>query len=459
VTDVPVEFPVAPAPAGRAERADEVLLAFAGPDAQRRMTVFFRLIMVIPHAIVLYALGIAADVVLVISWFAALFTGRVPAGLADFLVGYLRWNGRVTAYIWLLTDAYPPFALADEDYPVRVSVTPGRLNRLTVLFRFIVAIPAFIVATVAGWGVGIAALVIWLIVLIAGRMPDTLFQALAAILRYLIRLQGYWLLLTATYPGGLFGDQPGAGLPAAGAADPGASPPGGPESAAQPAAAWAPPTAPPQSGAPPEYGTPPQYGEAGPTQSAVAEPGYGQPPAYRAEPGSPAPAAAHWRLVLSSGARKLVGFFLVLGAAAFVAYIVLTAVLANKAGSQANAVNQVSQAHTSLVKKVNALQADTAACQGNISCVTKLDGKAADAFLAFNSALSSTAMPDSASASASQKLQHDTSRIAADLRSLSHATSASQYQQTLASSGLQQALTEFGADYQGLGVALGAVKG
>ena len=216
---------------------------------------------------------------------------------------------------------------------------------------------------------------------------------------------------------------------------------------------------PPQSGTLPEYETPPQYGEPGPTQPAVAQPGYGQPPAYRAEPGSPAPAAVHWRLVLSSGARKLVVFFLVLGAVALVACIVVTIVVVNMAGSRANAVNQVSQAHTSLVKKVHALQAETAACQTNISCVTKLDGKAADDFLSFNSTLSSTAMPDSASAAASQKLQQDTSRIAADLRSLSHATSGSQYQQTLASSGLQQALTQFDADYQQLGVALGAVKG
>lgn len=236
-------------PAGQAARsADEVLVAFAGPAPQRRLTVFFRLIMVIPQCIVLYALNIAAGVLLVVSWFAALFTGQVPAGLADFLVGYLRWYGRVIGYVWLLTDAYPPFALADVVYPVRVSVTPGRLNRLAVLFRFFLAIPAFIVASVAGWGIGIAALVIWLIVLIAGRMPDTLYQALATILRYLIRFQGYWLLLTATYPGGLFGDQPGAGLSAAGPADPGATTPGGPERVGQPVAASSSPAAPRQSG-------------------------------------------------------------------------------------------------------------------------------------------------------------------------------------------------------------------
>jgi hypothetical protein len=432
-----------PPPAGSAERADEVLVAFAGPAQQRRLTVFFRLIMVIPQYIVLYALNIAAEVVLVICWFAALFTGQMPAGLADFLAGYLRWSSRVAGYVWLLTDAYPPFALADVAYPVRVSVTPGRLNRLAVLFRLFLAIPAFIVAAVAGWGVGIAALVIWLIVLIAGQMPDTLYQALAAILRYLIRLQGYWLLLTAAYPGGLFGDQPGAGLSAAGAADSGAATPGGPEGVAQPGATASSPAAPPQPGEP------------GSTRPLVTQPGYGQPPAYGAAPGTPVPAAANWRLVLSSGARKLVGFFLALGAVALVAYIVVTIVVVGSAGSRVNAVNQVSQAHTTLVNTVNALQSETAACQGKLSCVTKLDGKAADAFLAFNSTLGSTAMPDSTSTAASQKLQQDTAHIAADFRSLSHATSVSQYQQTLASSGLQQALTQFEADYQQLRAALG----
>jgi Domain of unknown function (DUF4389) len=448
VTDVPAGFPAVPPPAVSAERADEVLVAFVGPAPQRRLTVFFRLIMVIPQFIVLYALNIAAEVVLVISWFAALFTGRVPAGLADFLAGYLRWYSRVAAYVWLLTDTYPPFALGEEEgYPIRVSLTPGRLNRLAVLFRLFLAIPALIVAAVAGWGIAAAALVIWLIVLIAGRMPDTLYQALAAILRYLIRLQGYWLLLSATYPGGLFGDRPGAGLPAAEPATPGAVTPG---------AAWTSPAA------------PPQYGEPGPaqpdvtqqdvTQQDVTLPGYGQPPAGGAAPGVLVPDAAGWRLVLSSGARKLVGFFLALGVVAIAAYTVVMIVVVGSAGSRVNAVNQVSQAHTTLVSTVNALQTATAACQSNVSCVTRQDGKAADAFLAFNSTLGSTAMPDSASTAASQKLQQDTARIAADFRSLSQATSASQYQQTLASSGLQQALTQFDTDYQQLGVSLGAVN-
>ncbi|HEX7475130.1 MAG TPA: DUF4389 domain-containing protein [Dehalococcoidales bacterium] len=68
--------------------------------------------LVIPHFIVLYFLGIAAFVCLIIVWFAILFTGRYPRGLFEFILGVLRWAFRVEAYAFILvTDKYPPFSL------------------------------------------------------------------------------------------------------------------------------------------------------------------------------------------------------------------------------------------------------------------------------------------------------------------------------------------------------------
>ena len=68
----------------------------------------------IPHYIVLFFLGIAAIVSVVIAWFAILFTGRYPQGLFDFVVGVLRWSLRVEVYAFLLTtDRYPPFRRSD----------------------------------------------------------------------------------------------------------------------------------------------------------------------------------------------------------------------------------------------------------------------------------------------------------------------------------------------------------
>jgi len=68
----------------------------------------------IPHYIVLWFLAIAAIVVVIVSWFAILFTGRYPKDLFDFVVGVFRWYLRVMAYAFLLTtDRYPPFRLSE----------------------------------------------------------------------------------------------------------------------------------------------------------------------------------------------------------------------------------------------------------------------------------------------------------------------------------------------------------
>ena len=172
--------------------------------------------MAIPQLIVLWLLGIAAIVITIIGWFGALFTGRLPVFAADFLTGYLRWLSRVYAYEYLLTDVYPPFTLDDADYPVRLAVMPGRLNRLAVLFRFFLLIPCWIVQAVVTYGaLTIFMFVTWLIVLIRGQMPDSIHQALAAVLRYQVRTLGFALMLTSAYPGGLFGDpaSPGSWTP------------------------------------------------------------------------------------------------------------------------------------------------------------------------------------------------------------------------------------------------------
>jgi hypothetical protein len=65
----------------------------------------------IPHGFCMAFLGIAMAFVLFIAWWAILFTGQFPRGMFDFVVGVTRWNARVTAYMTMLTDEYPPFSL------------------------------------------------------------------------------------------------------------------------------------------------------------------------------------------------------------------------------------------------------------------------------------------------------------------------------------------------------------
>jgi len=76
-----------------------------------RWRVFLQGIMALPHAIVLWFVGIGAFFAYLFAWFSILFTGNYPPGAFEFLVGAQRWNARVGAYMFLMTEEYPPFAL------------------------------------------------------------------------------------------------------------------------------------------------------------------------------------------------------------------------------------------------------------------------------------------------------------------------------------------------------------
>jgi uncharacterized protein DUF4389 len=93
-----------------------VRLEYPYPDASRDLNRWLPLVkwlLAIPHYIVLFFLDVAAFVVVVIAWFAILFTGRYPGGMFTFVEGVIRWHNRVIAYALLLvTDRYPPFRLA-----------------------------------------------------------------------------------------------------------------------------------------------------------------------------------------------------------------------------------------------------------------------------------------------------------------------------------------------------------
>ena len=87
------------------------------PDAERDLNRWLPLVkwlLAIPHYIVLTFLGIIAMVLLVLAWFAILFTGRYPRGMFGFVLGVGRWALRVQAYaILLTTDRYPPFSFEE----------------------------------------------------------------------------------------------------------------------------------------------------------------------------------------------------------------------------------------------------------------------------------------------------------------------------------------------------------
>lgn len=96
-----------------------VRLDFPYPDARRDLNRWLPLVkwlLAIPHYIVLFFLYLATIVVVIVAWFAILFTGRYPRGIFDFVEGVIRWHNRVVGYaLVLVTDRYPPFSLSQSE--------------------------------------------------------------------------------------------------------------------------------------------------------------------------------------------------------------------------------------------------------------------------------------------------------------------------------------------------------
>jgi Domain of unknown function (DUF4389) len=181
---------------------------FDPPDRVANWRPLVHWLLVIPHWIVLYALGIVSEIVWVISWFAILITGRLPEGLANFQALYVRYSLRVATYAGFLREEYPPFTFAatpadpGDDPRVRVDVVPELTdrNRLTTFFRIILVIPHFIVLALLGIAVWVVAIIGFFAVLFTGRWPAGLQAFALGVGRWWLRVQAYMLLLTDEYP-------------------------------------------------------------------------------------------------------------------------------------------------------------------------------------------------------------------------------------------------------------------
>lgn len=465
------EYP-APAPGPASRQPSPIFVAVAPPAPQRRLTVFFRGILLIPHLVILYFIGLAAAVAVFIGWWGALFTGRLPEFAVYFLSGWLRWTTRVTAYQLLLTDAYPPFSPNDEPaYPVRVAIAaPQPLNRAAVLFRFFLAIPVTLLDTIVRLGSAtLMGFIAWLITLVAGRLPSGLHLAFVAVTRFQTRYLGYYYLLTPAYPAGLYGDKPGMaawadeapglGMPETGygVAGYGAPDYGVPGYGAPEPASWSPVDIvqqgfeTPPGDAPQGYGDPAGYGALAGYGDPV--PGYGAPAGYGEWP---AFQPATWLLPLTSGARKLVTVFIALGVVFLAALLSSWAAIivsadngASNAITASDAINQVSTAYVTLGDKLATLDQAMANCDQNLTCVTGQDALAARAFSAFSGQLAAVAVPAGAEA-AKAKLSADVTATGNDYAQLGRSTTVAQYQSTVASTGVLQMANAADADYRAL---------
>lgn len=166
-----------------------------------RVTVFFRLLLAIPHIVWLALWGVLAFFAAIAMWFATLFTGTPPAGLHRFLSRYVRQSLHVSAFLYLAANPFPGFVGEEGRYPLDLALPgPARQNRWKTGFRIFLAIPALCVNSALGWGLAVAAVLTWFVAMATGAAPWGLRNFSAYALRYESQVNAYVLLITEAYP-------------------------------------------------------------------------------------------------------------------------------------------------------------------------------------------------------------------------------------------------------------------
>lgn len=220
---------VAPAALGSqapvaAPKPATVQLVLADDLRRSRLTVFFRILLAVPHFVWLALWSIAALLAWLVAWVAALATGRVPGSLHRFLSAFVRYGVHVQAFVLLVGSPFPGFTGAAGSYPVDVEIDPPVAQaRWRVLLRGLLALPALLLAGATFNVATTSAVLMWFAGLATGRAPQGLRNAGAYGVRYSAETYAYLLLLTERYPyagpeagfAGVAVDEVGAGEPAA----------------------------------------------------------------------------------------------------------------------------------------------------------------------------------------------------------------------------------------------------
>jgi Domain of unknown function (DUF4389) len=162
-------------------------------------------LLLLPHLIAFIFLSIAQVFACLWAGFAVVITGRYPESVFDYVVGVARWDMRIVAYWYMLTDDYPPFALYDmPSRPVRATLEyppGGRVARWRPLFAWLLVLPHFVALVFLYIGLYLLLLVAFFSILFRGAFPRPIFDLAVRVLRWHAHVAGYALFTTATYPG------------------------------------------------------------------------------------------------------------------------------------------------------------------------------------------------------------------------------------------------------------------
>lgn len=161
----------------------------------------------IPHLLIANVLNDLGAVIALISWFAIVFTGRLPEGLASFQCLVIRYQARAYSYALWLREPYPAFDFsmtpADPgNDPLRVELQPQleNRNRLTVGLRFLWIIPIALFLAVVAMAATVAVFIGFVAVIFTGRWPQGMRRFVIGTGRLATRVWAYGSALVDDYP-------------------------------------------------------------------------------------------------------------------------------------------------------------------------------------------------------------------------------------------------------------------
>ncbi|HEU0169706.1 MAG TPA: DUF4389 domain-containing protein [Chloroflexota bacterium] len=164
-------------------------------------------IMLIPHLFLLYVIYFWLGIIQLVAWIPVLFTGKYPSWALNHVAGYTRWTLRVSAYMFGLTDKYPPFGYTPDGHPIRFDIeAPEHPNRFWAIpaigmgVKAIILIPHIVALGVLGAVVGICQLILWIPVLFTGHFPSWGRKLVGGTLAWGVRVAAYAYGLTDKYP-------------------------------------------------------------------------------------------------------------------------------------------------------------------------------------------------------------------------------------------------------------------
>lgn len=181
-------------------RATTVTVSIDDDLRRSRLTSFFRVLLAIPHFIVIGVLGFIAMFAILIGWICALFTGRLPGGIHNYLARLLNYSFQLNAYLYYVVDPYPPF-FSTAPWRANLQIAePVKQGRWGIFFRVLLAYPALIFNAFLSYGMLVAWIGAWWVILFTGRVPRGLRNFMLYGTRISAHVRAYTYVLTPQYP-------------------------------------------------------------------------------------------------------------------------------------------------------------------------------------------------------------------------------------------------------------------